>query len=121
MKKLLLISALLCSFNGWTQTNEKIHQICMDAVDYEGCTKVHKDIRKGNCSIVRETYRKFSSELDTTKIAIENVKKREIHRDEMKASLTSQFLHSIEILTRDMNKLKTIWSFCYLEDLDLYN
>ena len=118
-KKLILISALCFSFNGWTQTNEQIHQICTDAVDYEGCTKVQKETRRGNCSIVREQYRKFSSELDTTKIAIENVKKREIHSDEMKASLTSQFLHSIEILTHDMNKLKTIWSFCYLEDLDL--
>ena len=40
MKKLILISALLFSFNGWAQVSDEIHQRCKDAADYVGCIQV---------------------------------------------------------------------------------
>ena len=40
MKKLILISALLFSFNGWAQVSDEIHQRCKDAADYVGCVQV---------------------------------------------------------------------------------
>jgi hypothetical protein len=40
MKKLILLSALLFSFNGWTQVSDEIHQRCKDAADYVGCIQV---------------------------------------------------------------------------------
>ena len=40
MKKLLLISALLFSFNGWAQVSDEIHQRCKDAADYVGCVQI---------------------------------------------------------------------------------
>ena len=40
MKHLILISALLFSFNGWTQVSDEIHQRCKDAADYVGCIQV---------------------------------------------------------------------------------
>ena len=40
MKKFILISALLFSFNGWAQVSDEIHQRCKDAADYVGCIQV---------------------------------------------------------------------------------
>ncbi len=40
MKKLILISALLFSFNGWTQVSDEIHQRCKDVADYVGCVQI---------------------------------------------------------------------------------
>ena len=40
MRNLLLISALLFSFNGWAQVSDEIHQRCKDAADYVGCVQI---------------------------------------------------------------------------------
>ena len=40
MKKFILISALLFSFNGWVQVTDEIHERCKDVADYVGCVQI---------------------------------------------------------------------------------
>jgi len=40
MKKLILISALLFSFNGLTQVPDEVHEKCKDVADYVGCVQI---------------------------------------------------------------------------------
>jgi hypothetical protein len=42
MNKILLISLLLFSLNGWTQTSDEVHERCKDTADYVGCVETQE-------------------------------------------------------------------------------
>ena len=116
MKKIILISALLFSFNGWTQSNTEIHQSCLAAVDYKGCVNLQEERRKSNCAFVRERYQEYQRGNDDTNafINIINGDKEESDvDDEIFSSMLNASNEIIKENVKNMNHLETKFPYCF--------
>ena len=116
MKKLILISALLFSFNGWTQSNTEIHQSCLAAVDYKGCVNLQEERRKSNCAFIRETYQEYQRGNDISSDFL-NRRNDDKEESEMDDETESRMIIAINEVIKDnvkrMNHLENKFSYCF--------